>query len=169
MNKCALLAAAPLLAAGTPLATASTASAADCPSGESLRRGATPGSVRSASAAPKSVQQHLDASPEGLKELYADLDELLLSHPDVRKEPQLHYIAYRRINNVATVRLQPRNRLLVVNLKLDPDTVELRDGFSRDMRGVGVLGIRGGVEVRVGSREDLVRATDLIQRSIDAG
>ncbi|PCG85070.1 transporter [Streptomyces sp. WZ.A104] len=132
-------------------------------------RGGMSGSVRAASVAPKSVQQYLDESPEELKALYADLDELLLSHQDVRKEPQLHYIAYRRINNVATVRLQPRNRLLVVNLKLDPDTVELHDGFSRDMRGVGVLGIRGGVEVRIGSREDLARATELIQRSIDAG
>ncbi|GGZ21315.1 hypothetical protein GCM10010300_76300 [Streptomyces olivaceoviridis] len=132
-------------------------------------RGGAAGSVRTGSAAPKSVQQYLDESPGELRELYADLDELLLSHRDVRKEPQLHYIAYRRINNVATVRLQPRNRLLVVNLKLDPDTVELRDGFSRDLRGVGVLGIRGGVEVRIGSRGDLVRATDLIQRSIDTG
>ncbi|WP_236244054.1 DUF5655 domain-containing protein [Streptomyces sp. CC210A] len=132
-------------------------------------RGGMSGSVRAASVAPKSVQQYLDESPEELKALYADLDELLLSHQDVRKEPQLHYIAYRRINNVATVRLQPRNRLLVVSLKLDPDTVELHGGFSRDMRGVGVLGIRGGVEVRIGSREDLARATELIQRSIDAG
>ncbi|MGW7523050.1 DUF5655 domain-containing protein [Streptomyces sp. NPDC054783] len=132
-------------------------------------RGGTSGSVRTAYAAPKSVHQYLDESSQDLKELYADLDELLLTHPGVRKEPQLHYIAYRRINNVATLRLQPRNRLLVVNLKLDPDTVELHDGFSRDMRGVGVLGVRGGVEVRIGSREDLVRATDLIQRSIEAG
>ncbi|MGW2702397.1 DUF5655 domain-containing protein [Streptomyces sp. NPDC001340] len=132
-------------------------------------QGGTSGAVRAASAAPKSVHQYLDESSQDLKELYADLDELLLTHPGVRKEPQLHYIAYRRINNVATVRLQPRNRLLVVNLKLDPDTVELHDGFSRDMRGVGVLGIRGGVEVRIGSREDLVRATDLIRRSIEAG
>jgi predicted transport protein len=130
-------------------------------------RGGTSGSLRAASTAPKSVQQYLEESPEDLKNLYANLDELLLSRPDIRKEPQLHYIAYRRINNIATVRLQPRNRLLVVNLKLDPDTVELHSGFSRDMRGVGVLGIRGGVEIRIGSREDFVRATGLIQESID--
>ncbi|MGW2087528.1 hypothetical protein [Streptomyces sp. NPDC001880] len=132
-------------------------------------RGGISGAVRAAATAPKSVQQYLDESPEELKELYADLERLLLAHRDVREEPQLHYIACRRINNVATVRLQPRNRLLVVNLKLDLDKVELHEGFSRDMRGVGVLGIRGGVEVRIGSREDLVRATDLVQRSIDAG
>ncbi|MDT0440163.1 MULTISPECIES: hypothetical protein [Streptomyces] len=107
-------------------------------------------------------------SAEHLKELYADLDELLLSHRDVLKEPQLHYVAYRRIMNVATVRVQPRNRLLVVNLRLDPETVELREGFSRDMRGLGALGIRHGVEVRIGSREDLEQAADLIQRSVEA-
>lgn len=131
-------------------------------------RGRTSGSTRAASPAPKSVQQYLDESPEDLKELYADLDELLSSHRDVLKEPQLHYVAYRRIVNVATVRVQPRNRVLVVNLKLDPETVELEVGFCRDMRGLGALGIRDGVEVRIGSREDLARATDLIQRSVEA-
>ncbi|MFC8350407.1 transporter [Streptomyces sp. NPDC057280] len=131
-------------------------------------RGNASGSTHGASPAPKSVQQYLDESAEDLKELYADLDELLLSHRDVLKEPQLHYVAYRRIMNVATVRVQPRNRLLVINLRLDPETVELREGFSRDMRGLGALGIRDGVEVRIGSRDDLARATDLIQRSVEA-
>ncbi|WP_371660669.1 hypothetical protein [Streptomyces sp. NBC_00280] len=79
-------------------------------------RGRASGSTEATSASPKSVQQYLDESPQDLKGLYADLDELLLSHRDVLKEPQLHYVAYRRIMNVATVRVQPRNRLLVVNL-----------------------------------------------------
>ncbi|WP_257134319.1 DUF5655 domain-containing protein [Streptomyces sp. st77] len=130
-------------------------------------RGGTLGSVRAASVTPKSVQQYLEESPDDLKELYADLDELLLSHPDVLKEPQLHYVAYRRITNVATVRLQPRKRHIVVNLRLDPETVELKEGFSRDMRGLGAVGIRDGIEVRIGSREDLARASDLIERAVE--
>ncbi|MFG3363556.1 DUF5655 domain-containing protein [Streptomyces sp. NPDC048156] len=119
------------------------------------------------SPSPKSVQQYLDESPQDLRDLYADLDEVLLSHANVQRETQLHYIAYRRIKNVATVRVQPRNRVLVVNLKLDPDVVELHNGFSRDVRGLGCLGIRDGVEVRIGSAEDLARASDLIRQSID--
>jgi predicted transport protein len=115
----------------------------------------------------KSVQQYLDESPQDLQDLYADLDEVLRSYSDVQKETQLHYIAYRRIKNVATVRVQPRNRVLVVNLKLDPDTVEMQHGFSRDIRGLGCLGIRDGVEVRIGSREDLDRASGLIRQSIE--
>ncbi|MFE0256916.1 transporter [Streptomyces sp. NPDC059010] len=131
-------------------------------------RGRSSGSPHATSPAPKSVQQYLDDSSEDLKELYTDLDELLLSHSDVFRERQVHYIAYRRIVNVATVRVQPRNQLLVVNLRLDPETVELREGFSRDMRGLGALGVRDGVEVRIRSREDLARATALIQRSVEA-
>lgn len=123
----------------------------------------------SSTASSKSVQQYLDESPQELQDLYADLDKSLLSHGDVRKETQLHYIAYRRIKNVATVRVQPRNRALVVNLRLDPDAVELEEGFSRDVRGLGVLGIRDGVELRIRSCEDLTRASDLIQQSIDVG
>ena len=125
------------------------------------RRPAGPGAV-------KSVQQYLDECPQNLKDLFADLDELLLSRSDVQRENQVHYIAYRRIKNVATVRVQPRNRVLVVNLKLDPDTVKLRDGFSRDVRGLGCLGIRDGVEVRIGSREDLDRASGLLRQSFEA-
>lgn len=141
----------------------------------SVAGGASPGRGKTLSAprtsgspAPKSVQQYLDEASQDLKDLYADLDEVLLSHGDMQKETQLHYIAYRRIKNVATVRVQTRNRVLVVNLKLDPDTVELHEGFSRDIRGLGCLGIRDGVEVRIGSQEDLTRAGDLIRQSIDA-
>ncbi|MFI0155740.1 transporter [Streptomyces lydicus] len=133
-------------------------------------RGKTPTAARISSAVlPKSVQQYLDESPKDLQELYRELDEVLLSHEDMQKETQLHYIAYRRITNVATVRVQPRNRLLVVNLKLDPDAVELEEGFARDVRGLGCLGIKGGVEVRIRSREDLSRAGDLIRQSVEAG
>ncbi|MEV3853177.1 transporter [Streptomyces sp. NPDC050095] len=133
-------------------------------------RGKTSSLARAGSAAPKSVQQYLDASPKELRELYADLDELLLSHRDVQMEPQVHYFSYRRIKNVATVRVQPRNKLLVVNLRLDPDTVDLCDGFTRDLRGLGSLGLQGDVvEVRIASRNDLDRAADLIRRSVEAG
>ncbi|MCX5250743.1 endonuclease NucS [Streptomyces sp. NBC_00201] len=129
-------------------------------------RTSTPPHPSGASSA-KSVEQYLDESPQDLQDLYADLDETLLSYGDVQKEAQLHYIAYRRIKNVATVRVQPRNRELVVNLKLNPDTVKLQDGFSRDIRGLGCLGIRDGVEVRIGCREDLDQARGLFRQSLE--
>ncbi|POX43069.1 transporter [Streptomyces sp. Ru73] len=116
----------------------------------------------------KSVQQHLDGAPQSLQGLYADLDEMLLGHEGVRKETQLHYVAYRRIKNLATVRVQSRQHALVVNLRLDPDTVKLEEGFTRDLRGKGCVGVRDGVELRLNSPDDLRRAAELLQRSVEA-
>ncbi|MDQ0908750.1 putative transport protein [Streptomyces canus] len=113
----------------------------------------------------KSVWQIFESAPESLRGLYAVLDAMLIGHGDVQKEFQLHYIAYRKIKNVATVRFQPRSHTLVVRLTVDPDTVELCEGFTRDVRGIGCLGT-GDLEVRIRSQEDLTRAGDLVRRSV---
>ncbi|MFF7262185.1 transporter [Streptomyces sp. NPDC008159] len=128
---------------------------------------ATTTSATSRGTRVRSVREVYDESPESLRDLYADLDSLLISSGDVQKEFQLHYIAYRRIKNVATVRFQPRSHTLVLTLKVDPDTVELSDGFVRDVRGIGCLGT-GPLEVRIRSQEDLARATSLVQRSVES-
>ncbi|MEG3630678.1 DUF5655 domain-containing protein [Streptomyces poriticola] len=114
----------------------------------------------------KSVRQFYDESPQSLRDLYADLDAMLISQADVQKEFQLHYVAYRRIKNVATIRFQPRSHTLVVRLAVDPDTVELVEGFARDVRKIGCLGT-GPLELRIRSHEDLSRASDLVRRSVE--
>ncbi|MFD7782242.1 transporter [Streptomyces nojiriensis] len=144
------------------------ASVAGTAASSQRRASVTPDSV-SAGTTVKSVQQFLDESPTELRALFADLDTVLLAHADVRRESQLHYFSYRRIKSVATVRVQPRNRALVINLRVAPGQVELEDGFTRDVSGVGCLGLRGGIEVRIKSQADLDRAGALIQRSISAG
>ncbi|MGW1279289.1 DUF5655 domain-containing protein [Streptomyces tsukubensis] len=121
-----------------------------------------------ASGGGKTVQQYLDASPQELKDLFADLDEALTESGSVQREVLQHYIAYRRIKNVASVKVQPRKQTLVVTLKVDPDSVELVEGFTRDVRGIGFHGT-GDLEVRIRSRADLERAGDLIRRSVEAG
>ncbi|MER5490493.1 DUF5655 domain-containing protein [Streptomyces sp. NPDC002490] len=122
----------------------------------------------SASGGGKTVQQYLDASPQGLKDLFGDLEEVLLESGSVQRETLQHYIAYRQIKNVASVKVQPRKQTLVVGLKVDPDSVELVEGFTRDVRGIGFVGT-GELEVRIRSRADLERAGDLIRRSVEAG
>lgn len=127
---------------------------------------ATTARATSGGAKVRSVQQIHDGAPESLRNLYADLDALLISSGEVQKQFQLRYIAYRRIKNVATVRFQPRSHTHVLTLKVDPDTVELSDGFVRDIRKIGCLGT-GPLEVRIRSQEDLARATNLAQRSVE--
>ncbi|WP_441245302.1 DUF5655 domain-containing protein [Kitasatospora sp. McL0602] len=107
--------------------------------------------------------------PECLRDLYGELDEVLTASGEVEVVPLRHYIAYRRLQNVASVifRPSPSHRAILLYLRLDPDMVELEEGFTRDMRGIGHLGT-GDLEVRVASAPDLEKAVPLIQRAVQA-
>ncbi|MDJ1132015.1 DUF5655 domain-containing protein [Streptomyces iconiensis] len=112
-------------------------------------------------------QQRLEGAPAKVQELFGAVDERLLLPEGAWMEPQQHYLTYRRLQKFASVRVLPRKEVVAVNLKLDPKTVELEEGFTRDVTDVGCHGIKG-VEVSLRSQADLERAEDLILRSIAA-
>ncbi|MCY0927028.1 DUF5655 domain-containing protein [Streptomyces sp. H27-H1] len=105
--------------------------------------------------------------PGCLRDLYAELDDALTAWGEVEVAPLRHYIAYRRLVNVASVIFRPKHEAILVYLRLDPDTVTLEDGFTRDMRGIGHLGT-GDLEVRLASAADLEKAAPLIRRAFEA-
>ena len=114
-----------------------------------------------------SVRAPLGAAPVCLQDLYAELDEALTAWGEVEVAPLQHYIAYRRMVNLASVIFRPKHEVILVYLRVDPDTVELEEGFSRDMRGIGHLGT-GDLEVRVASAAHLEKAGPLIRRAFEA-
>ncbi len=105
--------------------------------------------------------------PDCLRDLYAELDEVLATWGEVEVVPLLHYIAYRRIVNLASVVFRPKHQVILLYLRLEPDTVELEEGFTRDMRGIGHHGT-GDLEVRIASAADLEKAGPLIRRAFEA-
>ncbi|MGX1760363.1 DUF5655 domain-containing protein [Streptomyces lydicus] len=123
------------------------------------------GAVDSASAAPVLVGPSL--VPECLRDLYAELDDALTAWGEVEVAPLRHYIAYRRLVNVASVIFRSKRAAILVYLRLAPDTVTLEEGFTRDMRGIGHLGT-GDLEVRLASAADLEKAVPLIRRAFEA-
>ncbi|GAA2935498.1 hypothetical protein ACFPN0_21885 [Kitasatospora cinereorecta] len=62
---------------------------------------------------------------------------------------------------------RPKHDVILIYLRLDPDTVELEEGFTRDMRGIGHLGT-GDLEVRVASAGDPEKAAPLFRRAFVA-
>ncbi|MEU9953053.1 DUF5655 domain-containing protein [Streptomyces sp. NPDC047939] len=106
------------------------------------------------------------AVPECLWALYAELDEALTAWGEVEVAPLRHYIAYRRLVNVASVIFRPKHEAILMYLRLDPDTVGLEEGFTRDMHDIGHLGT-GDLEVRVLSAADLEKAAPLIRRAFE--
>jgi len=115
----------------------------------------------------KTVSEYLaDASP-ALANLHADVESYLLGlADDVTKKVTRLYLAYRRIKNFACIEVRPTLGQLKIFLKVDPDTVELRDGFSRDVRKIGHFGT-GDLELTLGSYDDFERAKPLILRSYE--
>ncbi|MER5972825.1 DUF5655 domain-containing protein [Streptomyces sp. NPDC002055] len=123
------------------------------------------GSASAASVTPPPAGTGL--VPECLRDLYAELEDALTAWGEVEVAPLRHYIAYRRLVNVASVIFRPKHGVILVYLRLDPDTVTLEEGFTRDMRGIGHLGT-GDLEVRLASAAGLEKAAPLIRRAFEA-
>ena len=87
---------------------------------------------------------------------------LLALGDDVQMKELEHYIAFRRLKNFACVKL--RSKDLQVWARLDPATVQLEDGFTRDVSNLSHLGA-GDLEIRVQRLADLERARPLVLRS----
>ncbi|MFE4358510.1 MULTISPECIES: DUF5655 domain-containing protein [Streptomycetaceae] len=106
--------------------------------------------------------------PGCLRELYGELDEALTAAGELEVVLLKHYIAYRRLLNVASVIFRPSvsHRAILVYLRLNPDSVELEEGFTRDVRGIGHLGT-GDLEVRIASSADVEKAVPLIRRAVE--
>lgn len=115
----------------------------------------------------KSISETMAGASGELANLYADVETFLLGlGDDVTKKVLRHYIAFRRIKNFACVEVKPTLGIVRLYLKLDPDTVELEEGFTRDVRSIGHFGT-GDLEVTLSSHEDLQRAKPLIAQSYE--
>lgn len=116
----------------------------------------------------KTVSEQLaQASPE-LLDLYEALKSTCIGFgDDVQTKMLKLYIAFKRIKNFVSVEVRASANLLIVYLKVDPDTVELKEGFSRDVRNIGHWGT-GDLEITIRNRDDLEKTLPLLEKSYEA-
>lgn len=109
--------------------------------------------------------QLLAQAQPALHDLFKDLDALLLGMgDDVTKTERKFYFAYRRLKNFACVEVHPQANTLLVYAKVDPTTVELVDGFTRDVSKIGHYGT-GDLEIRITDNAQLAQAEPLLAMS----
>jgi predicted transport protein len=112
-------------------------------------------------------EEYLAKAAPQLKELYeAVRDHLTDLGDDVQERFLKHYIAYKRLKNIATMALQTGKNSLLLWLPVNPEEITLEDGFSRDVRGVGHHGT-GDLELTIRNLDDLAKAKPLIQKSFE--
>lgn len=56
------------------------------------------------------------------------------------------------------------NKQIILRAKIDPDSIELEDGFTRDMRNTGHYGT-GNLEISIKTEKDFEKAKPLIERA----
>ena len=85
---------------------------------------------------------------------------------DVQETTLRFYIAFKRIKNFACVEFRPTTGKILLFVKVDPSSVHLEAGFTRDVSKLGHFGT-GDLEITLTKLEDLERAMPLIKRSYD--
>jgi predicted transport protein len=116
---------------------------------------------------PKTVTQYLADADNDLVDLFEATKAYLLAlGDDVELRTLDNYIAFRRLKNFACVEVKPQIRHLKVFVKVDPDTIELEAGFTRDVRRIGHFGT-GDLEIIITDVDTLEKAKPLLDRSYD--
>ncbi|MFT4090767.1 MAG: DUF5655 domain-containing protein [Asticcacaulis sp.] len=85
---------------------------------------------------------------------------------DIQENTLQLYVAFKRLKNIACVEFRARDAKIIVFLRVDPKTVILEDGFSRDVSEIGHYGT-GDLELSLMKASDLEKAMPLIKRSYE--
>ena len=111
----------------------------------------------------KTHLEKLATANENYKTLYTSICDFIESLGDDLTQNQLKlYLAYKKVQNVFCIEIYKQQ--IIVRMKLNPDTVELENGFTRDMRNIGHYGT-GDLEVSIKTEEDFMKAKSLIERA----
>jgi predicted transport protein len=117
----------------------------------------------------KTVSQQIDEAPPALLDLYhAVSDHLQAAGDDVQVKTTDFYIAFRRLKNFACVELRNQLGKVLAYVRIDPATLEMEPGFTRDMRDINHFGT-GDLEITIQSMADLERAKSLFDAAYQNG
>lgn len=121
--------------------------------------------IQKSQSGDKTVAQWFSSLSPELLALFDSLEGYVVSLGDdvLRKDLKL-YVAFKRLRNFVCVGF--KKEAIFVWLKLDPTTINLEAGFSRDVRQIGHWGT-GDVEILIKNHADLDKAKALIQKAYE--
>lgn len=129
--------------------------------------GAPPATATPISGPYKTISEVMDGLDPPMIDRFEALRAYMTALGDDVQETKLRlYIAFKRIKNFACVEFRPTASKILLYVKVDPDSVSLEPGFTRDVSKIGHYGT-GDLEITLTKTEDLERAKSLIKRSYD--
>lgn len=110
----------------------------------------------------KSHVEKLAVATDDMKNLYYSICNFIESLGDDIVQNQLKlYLAYKKIQNMVCIEIY--NKQIILFLKLNPETVTLEKGFTRDMRSIGHYGT-GDLQIIIKNATDFDKAKPLLER-----
>lgn len=108
-------------------------------------------------------------APSTLRDLYEAVSAFLSGlGDDVQVKELKYYVAFKRIKNFACIELYPQAKVVTASLRVDPGSVALEAGFTRDLRKIGHFGT-GDLEITMRNLDDFARAQSFFQRAYEGG
>lgn len=115
----------------------------------------------------KTHLEKLSTIPAALKIIYEDICSYIESLGDDIVANQLKlYLAYKKVQNLICIEVY--NKQIILRLKLNPETIVLEEGFTKDMRNIGHYGT-GDLQVSIKNKEDFEKAKALVERAYNEG
>lgn len=128
-----------------------------------VNEAATSHSGSSTSYVQKTHLEKLASASEHFKTLYDSICDYIESLGDDLIQNQLKfYLAYKKVQNIVCIEVFKNQ--IILHLKLDPNTVELENGFTRNVKNIGHYGT-GDLEISIKTEKDFQKAKPLIDRA----
>ena len=112
----------------------------------------------------KTFVEQFDNAPQEKKDIYMSVRDYILSisADDVSENQLKLYVAFKKVKNIVCVEIYKHAVLL--HLRLSPDTVELKKGFTEDVRNKGHWGT-GDLRVILKTMDDFEACKPLLSRA----
>jgi len=115
------------------------------------------------------MSYRLSQASAELRDIYDAVQQFLVGlGDDVQVKELQQYTGFKRIKNFVCLQVHPQDRIVVAYLKLDPSTMELEEGFSRDVTNIGHHGT-GDLKLSLKLMADFERAQPLLRRAYEVG
>jgi len=116
----------------------------------------------------KTFSEYLEQASPDLQDRFESLKAFVEAlGDDVQTKTLKYYGAFKRLKNFCCVEVHTKSNNMLLFLKVDPTTIRLEPGFSRDVRETGHFGT-GDLELTIRTMADLERAKPHIVTSYEA-
>jgi len=115
----------------------------------------------------KTISETLEQLTGELKDRFEAVKAFLLAlGDDVQMKTLKYYLAFKRIKNFTCLEVRTQEKKLLVYVKLDPSSLTLEDGFTRDVSDIGHYGT-GDLEITIRNMGDFEKAKPLLEQAYE--